>query len=375
MKAGAGRASATPTWTARPQRRQRSRQQATRHSSHGTNGSQIRSTSALLIRDRSASTHRRRGGPDEQQHRPVGIAAPRGEAAAPARPQHGPGADGRERRGCPTASTTPAGSRRCRPSTLVEHRVGLPPDEARRGERQHDRRAPPARQPAAAATTAPAASTASASSAEQGQAVGQHAAPQPSSSPASADHANGAAAVAARADRQGGEAPGGHRGEHARRPRPPSRPRRARGPGTAQPGAQRLGAERAQRHQHRDAVVAATRSRPARRRSRRPARAGPAPRRTAARPAGGRRRGSPSCRRPSSGIRSTNSCSIAGTSCGAGGPEVLVAGCRDPRDPVGAVDEGQRQQPRQPADVDATSSRRHGSGRPSRRRTASRAAR
>ena len=57
------------TWTPSAGRRQRSRQAArVASSSHGTNGSQIRSTSALLIRDASAATTARAAAPDEQAH-------------------------------------------------------------------------------------------------------------------------------------------------------------------------------------------------------------------------------------------------------------------------------------------------------------------
>ena len=98
------------TWSASPSRRQRSGSSAVESSSHGTNGSQIRSTSALLIRDRSASDHDDGRGPDQQQHRPR--SAPARAARPRARRGRRRAAGRRERaarRGCPTSSTPRAG--------------------------------------------------------------------------------------------------------------------------------------------------------------------------------------------------------------------------------------------------------------------------
>ena len=146
--------SANTTWPANPQRRQRSGSSAVPTSSHGTNGSQMRSTSALLMPEASAS--RIVGWRPESAAPPPGARtaghAPRGRARSPpaiAEPTSGSGADRecREVAPDPVAERPTAGD--SRPVALDEHGVGLPPARNRR--RRKRRRLRPRRRPPTAA--------------------------------------------------------------------------------------------------------------------------------------------------------------------------------------------------------------------------------
>ena len=114
-------------------------QRAARAVSQGTNGSQIRSTSALLIPDRSAIATTTTGRADEQQ-RPRRAARCRRVATASPAPSSGPALTTQAGAGCPTTSTT--AGRSCGDPVVValpQHRVGVPPREAGRREDEHDR--------------------------------------------------------------------------------------------------------------------------------------------------------------------------------------------------------------------------------------------
>ena len=106
--------------------------------SHGTNGSQIRSTSALLIPDASAIATTTTVGADEQQRHPGGAVAAGGRHREPGQQQR-PGADDEAGQ----VAVPPVGLRPVRGDAVVvalpQHRVGVPPREAGRRERQHHR--------------------------------------------------------------------------------------------------------------------------------------------------------------------------------------------------------------------------------------------
>ena len=75
-----------------PGRRHRSGSSAVESSSHGTNGSQIRSTSALLIRDSVGEHDRRRRGRDEAAAPPRSRARPSATTCAEPGAEHRAGA-------------------------------------------------------------------------------------------------------------------------------------------------------------------------------------------------------------------------------------------------------------------------------------------
>ena len=144
------------TCSASPQRRQPPGSSASESVSHGTNGSQIRSTSAFDIRLRSATTIGQRGRAGEHRDGPRRARCARRAATARPAPSSGPP----ETRSAPRLPHTQyderSGRRRCRPSSGRPARDRPPTTRSPARRSRAPRRAQRPRRPAAATTSAPA---------------------------------------------------------------------------------------------------------------------------------------------------------------------------------------------------------------------------
>ena len=235
------RSRAKTTCAAKPHTRHRRGSRAVVSSSHGTKGSQIRSTSALLIRLRSATRtvsepRRRRARPATRRRASSRVVARAGRSAADAGGEQRAGAEQQGGQVAEDPVGRRAGPRRCRPSSGRGAPGGRPSRRSRGVARPGSAPAPATAARAAARQDRPSPEHGERQDAEQQQTVGeQHAARRAAARPArpSPPRRSGRTGPPER-ERQQPQADDG--GEHrVGGDRQPDR-RRARRPGRAPPG-------------------------------------------------------------------------------------------------------------------------------------------